>query len=412
MFTLPRIVKSVLSGAGLVLALSSTQAAPLINGLGGPEGYGTLTQARNDDGSSNLLSLPFAVNFFGNTYNGLYVNNNGNVTFNGPVSTFTPNPFPISSQPMIAPFWGDVDTRCTSCGAVYIGSPNASTAVVTWSNVGFYASNSSLTNNFQLALRDQGAGNFDVEFRYDRLSWTTGNASGGSGGLGGTPAQAGYDAGNGTNFFTLPGSRTSAVLNLANATNVAGGTPGLWSFAIREGALPGQTPTNPLLPVVVNGAFTFNFNVNIPAQRVFIDPVVAIGYDYVVRSGQRVTSVQFTSLLNDPNGYQILASDGTVLATGVMQNDIFNFAPGGVTAFSVRGIEPSAGLDPLNTTAFVTGLTFDCTAACTIDMTQTPVTFDTGTGPNPNPNPTNVPLPGTLLLLTLGGIAMLRKRLI
>jgi Nidogen-like len=354
--------------------------------------------------------LPFAVNFFGNTYNGLYVNNNGNVTFNGPVSTFTPNPFPISSQPMIAPFWGDVDTRCTSCGAVYIGSPNASTAVVTWSNVGFYASNSSLTNNFQLALRDQGAGNFDVEFRYDRLSWTTGNASGGSGGLGGTPAQAGYDAGNGTNFFTLPGSRTSAVLNLANATNVAGGTPGLWSFAIREGALPGQTPTNPLLPVVVNGAFTFNFNVNIPAQRVFIDPVVAIGYDYVVRSGQRVTSVQFTSLLNDPNGYQILASDGTVLATGVMQNDIFNFAPGGVTAFSVRGIEPSAGLDPLNTTAFVTGLTFDCTAACTIDMTQTPVTFDTGTGPNPNP--TNVPLPGTLLLLTLGGIAMLRKRLI
>ncbi len=410
MLSLFRLLKLALVSASLFAAVSAAQAAPLITGLGGPEGYGTLTQARNDDSSSNLLNLPFEVNFFGNRYNSLYVNNNGNVTFNGPVSTYTPTPFPISSQPMIAPFWGDVDTRCTSCGAVYIGSPNASTAVVTWSNVGFYSSNSSLTNNFQLALRDQGGGNFDVEFRYDRLSWTTGNASGGSGGLGGTPAQAGYDAGNGTNFFTLPGSRTAAVLNLANATNVSGGAPGLWSYAIREGALPGQTPLNPLLPVVVNGAFTFNFNVNIPAQRVFIDPVVAVGYDYVVRSGQRVTSVQFTSLLNDPNGYQILASDGTVLATGVMQNDIFTFANGGVSAFSVRGIEASAGLNPLDTTAFVTGLTFDCTAACTIDMTQTPVTFDTGVGPNPNPNA--VPLPSTLVLLALGGLAMMRKRFI
>jgi hypothetical protein len=402
-----RLSKLILSSATLLVALSAAHAAPLISGLGGPDGFGTLTQARNDDSSSNLLSLPFEVNFFGNRYNSLYVNNNGNVTFNGPVSTFTPQPFPISSQPMIAPFWGDVDTRCASCGSVYIGSPNANTTVVTWNNVGFYSNNSSLTNNFQLALRNQGGGNFDVEFRYDRLSWTTGDASGGSRGLGGTAAQAGYDAGNGTNFFTLPGSRTAAVLNLATGTNVTGGAPGFWSYAIREGALPGQTPLNPLLPVVVNGAFTFNFNVNIPAQRVFIDPVVAVGYDYVVRSGQKVTSVQFTSPLNDPNGYQILAADGTVLATGVMQNDIFTFANGGVTTFSVRGIEPSIALDPSNPTAFVTGLTFDC-APCTIDITQTPVTINT----TPNPNPTNVPLPGTLVLLALGGVAMLRKRFI
>jgi hypothetical protein len=39
------------------------------------------------------------------------VNNNGNVTFNGPLGGFTPAAFPASSHPMIAPFWGDVDTR-------------------------------------------------------------------------------------------------------------------------------------------------------------------------------------------------------------------------------------------------------------------------------------------------------------
>ncbi|WP_337235240.1 nidogen-like domain-containing protein, partial [Salmonella enterica] len=88
------------------------------------------------------------------------------------------------------------------------------------------------TNSFQLLLRnraDTGAGNFDVDFRYERLEWTTGDASYGSNGLGGIPAQAGYDAGDGVNYLTLPGSRTGDVLNLQNSTNVAGGEAGLWS---------------------------------------------------------------------------------------------------------------------------------------------------------------------------------------
>ena len=100
---------------------------------------------------------------------------------------------------MIAPYWGDVDTRCGGCGAVYAASPNADTAVVTWRNVGYYSSHSNKLNDFQLVLlnrSDTGAGNFDIQFRYNRLEWTTGDASGGSNGQGGTPAQAGYDAGN------------------------------------------------------------------------------------------------------------------------------------------------------------------------------------------------------------------------
>lgn len=36
----------------------------------------------------------------------------------------------------------------------------------------------------------------------------------------------------------------------------------------------------------------------------------------------------------------------------------FFFQQGGVNAFSVAGIETSAGLDPNNAAAFVTGLTF------------------------------------------------------
>jgi Nidogen-like len=273
---------------------------------------------------------------------------------------------------------------------------------VTWNDVGFFSSNSSKTNNFQVALRDQGAGNFDVEFRYDRLTWTTGNASGGSNGLGGTPAQAGYDAGNGTNFFTLPGSRTGAVLNLANTSNVFAATPGLWSFAIREGALPGETSANPLLPVVVNGSFTFDFNVVIPTQRIFIDPVVAIGYDYLVTDGPLITSVNFTTDVNDADGYDLFDINGNRLATGLRVGQIFTFA-NAVSGFRVAGIDPAAGLDPSNTNAFVTGLTF--AGPGRVQMSQTPITFDTGTTVPPG----NVPLPGSIALLLLGGLVMARK---
>lgn len=44
----------------------------------------------------------------------LKVNNNGVLSFNGPVFAFNAEPFPLnSSSPMLTPYWGDVDTRGT-----------------------------------------------------------------------------------------------------------------------------------------------------------------------------------------------------------------------------------------------------------------------------------------------------------
>src|SRR5438105_10960457 len=53
------------------------------------------TLAPNDDGSTPAVDLGFAPNFFGTTYSQAYVNNNGNVTFDGPLSDFTP--FPLTT---------------------------------------------------------------------------------------------------------------------------------------------------------------------------------------------------------------------------------------------------------------------------------------------------------------------------
>lgn len=375
----------------------SAQAISLLDGLGGPAGYGDLALNRNDDSFTSAV-LPFAMNFFGNSYSAgdnFFINNNGNITFNAGLNAYTPEPFPISNQPMIAPYWGDVDTRNQASGLVYVAAPNAETFVVTWNDVGYYSSNADLTNNFQMVVRsrtDTGAGNFDVDFRYDRLQWTTGDASGGTGGLGGTPAQAGYDAGDLTNFFQLPGSRTAGVLNLQNTSNVSAATPGLWTFAFRDGAPPdGSSPSNPLLPIVTDEGFSFDFEVE-PDQLIFIDPPVAIGYEYVVSSGPNFASVLIpTALPGGDDTFDLIVAGNTYTLTAGIEFLLTALDPLGFNSFSILGIDVDEGLDPTNPLAFVTGLTF--VDAGTVSMTQTPIIINTDGA---------VPAPTALALLGLG----------
>lgn len=155
---------------------------------------------RNDDGSFGPITLPFTFSFCGTSYNHVWINTNGNLTFTGPLSTFTPSGFPIST-PMVAPFWADVDTRCG--GAIYYKLAGDH-MIVTWDAVGFYFINCSLLNTFQVIISDGSAtlpgGGNNVQFRYGDMQWTTGDASGGSGGFGGAPATVGFNAGDAVNY--------------------------------------------------------------------------------------------------------------------------------------------------------------------------------------------------------------------
>ena len=63
-----------------------------------------------------------------------------------------------------------------------------------------------------------------------KIQWTTGDNSGGRSGLYGTEALAGYTAGNRINYYTISGSRTSSIINIARTTNV--GIPGTWMFKV------------------------------------------------------------------------------------------------------------------------------------------------------------------------------------
>jgi hypothetical protein len=73
----------------------------------------------NDDMSFELI-LPFDFKLYGTDYpagTSIYLNNNGNLSFDNAISSFSASGFPINS-PMIAPFWSDVDTT-GGIGAVY-----------------------------------------------------------------------------------------------------------------------------------------------------------------------------------------------------------------------------------------------------------------------------------------------------
>lgn len=137
----------------------------------------------------------------------------------------------------------------------------------------------------------------------------------------------------------------------------------------------GSTANNPLMPsdVTEDGAFLFQITPN-PLEVVFIDPDIAVGYDYQIQIGSNsILSAVFPVLAGDPDGYEVYAL-GDISPTGllgtVVGGQTFQFA-GGVQGFSLRGIDPAAMLDPANPTAFVTGLTF--ATASPLSITQAPV---------------------------------------
>jgi uncharacterized membrane protein YgcG len=249
--------KKLLLTATLALGAFSASATIITNGLGGTQGFGEDSLAANDDASTAFLDLSSVfssgLNFFGTSYTGLYLNNNGNVTFTNPLSIFTPPALSGSTaNPIIAPFFADVDTRGGAVSATPGGNSTGSNLVywdldtvgniftATWDDVGYYRNETNLLNSFQLALIDQGSGNFDIEFRYEDLNWTTGNSSGGSNGLGGTVSRSGFSSGNGSDFNELNASgNQAAMLGLTGTSNV--GVAGLYRFEVRNGQIAPPT---------------------------------------------------------------------------------------------------------------------------------------------------------------------------
>jgi hypothetical protein len=141
---------------------------------------------------------------------------------------------------------------------------------------------------------------------------------------------------------------------------------------------PGSTPDNPLLPCSLDVGFTFcPFQVvDMGLSRpLYIDPMATIGYDYVVTGGPLFASVVIPSAL--PGGDSlfelILPGFGSYSLIAGTTLNLLNINSSGFSEFRIVGIDPSEMIDPDDSTAFVTGVTF--TAPGTVNITQKPLSI-------------------------------------
>ncbi|MCB5265341.1 MAG: T9SS type A sorting domain-containing protein [Candidatus Cloacimonetes bacterium] len=165
----------------------------------------TLAMSPNDDGYTAKLTLPFVFPLYGTDYTSCWVNNNGNVTFDYGLYSYTPWGFPSGNNPMLAPFFADVDTR-NGGGAVWY-KIESNRMIIIWDHVGYFSSQIDKLNTFELIFTDGtdptiGMGN-TVAFSYADMAWTTGSASGGQNGFYGSAATVGINKGDNVNYAQI-----------------------------------------------------------------------------------------------------------------------------------------------------------------------------------------------------------------
>ncbi len=246
----------VVATLGALLTMTGTAAAVGPNAVENLPACTANQFQANDDGTFPV-PLGFTANFYGTMVTSVNLNNNGNITLDAPLTTYTPFDFTTAGNIIIAPFLADVDTRGLGSSPVTYGSgvmPDGTTNYfcVNWVNVGYYAEHTDKLNSFQLILTqpaaDAGSGNFTITFNYDQVQWETGDVSGGTGGLGGTSAAAGFSAADGVvgHDFMMPGSFTpGALLDGNGSTGLihnslnSGGQLGRYVFQVVNGAVSG-----------------------------------------------------------------------------------------------------------------------------------------------------------------------------
>jgi hypothetical protein len=285
-----------------------------------------------DDASSSAITLPFTLNFEGTTTNTIFVNSNGNLTLN----TADPNnkdsaSFPLNSVnvPMFMPFWADADNTLGT-GNIFFGVDTLfghQAFAATWINVPAFFQGST-PNSFQVILVDRsdtGAGNFDIEFNYNQITWDTGDASSVS-------ATVGYS--NGTNtagtFFALPGSG-----DVAHSGNfIDGGPDALISHSLLSNTL-GRYHF-----LVRNGQVVTSFS----SRDITGSTRVLFPFRYItdVNTGLErgnLTLVNFNS--NALQGVSLIGSGGLDIPISGPITVVFNQLPANITVANASGTTAS-----------------------------------------------------------------------
>ncbi|KAF4114438.1 hypothetical protein G5714_004661 [Onychostoma macrolepis] len=185
-----------------------------------PFGDGDTVNPISDDGSSEAIHLQQPFKYFGRTYNQIYVNNNGHLTFTEPLSAYVP--YLNAGIDIIAALWTDLDNdnggtisyREDTSSAVleqvtqavnqyYPNVPFTATSafVATWDSVPYITGGGVVT--FQVVLVSNGDRSF-ILINYGDIAET------------GQVWLAGYDTVDSVNSFTIPAASAPELSSSSN----------------------------------------------------------------------------------------------------------------------------------------------------------------------------------------------------
>lgn len=174
----------------------------------------------------------------------------------------------------------------------------------------------------------------------------------------------------------------------------------------------GNTPNEPLMPSsefisITNNNIQNSFHfTDINALKdaiIYIDPIIAIGYKFIVGGGGLVTGVDLPALAG--SDYKFFDDNGNIIS-GKWNGNFFDFdTDEGI--FTLKGIPISAGLDPSDPMAFTAGLKFSNTGTYSVAMTA--LTMNTSPA-GPSSPTAATPEPATMVLTGLGFVGALVAR--
>jgi hypothetical protein len=160
--------------------------------------------------------------------------------------------------------------------------------------------------------------------------------------------------------------------------------------AVSQFSGPVQVPVSSMNTV---GQTVYSFNIDVShGQSVNLDPAAALGYIFSIGAGNpNFATVKLPDLgMSHPYGLYLWNGTTYVFAQDLAANTLFDFGAGGVSQFEILGIDASLGLDPANSTAFVTQVTFTGDGEFTGTMTAV----------------TDVPEPSTWAMMILGFVGI------
>ncbi len=350
---------AVLSASGAV-ALVPSAASAATSAVVDDAGCRTSTLARNDDGSTGAIALPSTLHFYDRDVSNVYVNNNGNLSFNGSLNSFSGH-LSTLTQPVIAPFFSDVDTRFSPSGVVTYGTTTyggRTAFCANWPGVRAYPGNATPVNSFQVYLVDRSdvaTGDFDVIFNYNQVQWETGSAA-----L--SPAQVGFNAADGSSehVYVFPGSGTSgAFLDSNTSTGLVrksreSDVAGRYVFRFRAGRPAGLTPPDTTITsqpaarsTSTSAAFTYSSSVDASEHQRFECRLTASGATAAAFATCPDAGRSYADLADGTYTFQVRAVDAFYSADATPASATFTVdATGPTTNIDTKPASPGNDTSP------------------------------------------------------------------